>query len=229
MRFWKKKRRPAKPTKQVKQSGYTRLGLERLEDRSMLTAAIPIVAGHPTTFYDADGTRVLVALTGPGQGSYTLTSGGADGGGIDTLTLSGTNIHSTLTIATQGGTVAGTTINNLVIDEAIGQTVALEFFAAPQVDLWNGGQVQADGTVTNLQLRNVDAGAQINVTGNLGMNIQDFGADASLAVSGNLKQFNSRTVDSGSQISAQQIAWLNVTTQAQGATIDCRNGRHPGS
>ena len=96
MRFWKKKRQPAKRTKQLKRPGYTRLGLERLEDRSMLTAAIPIVAGHPTTFTDADGTRVLVALTGPGQGSYTLTSGGADGGGIDTLTLTGTNIHSAL-------------------------------------------------------------------------------------------------------------------------------------
>ena len=102
-----------------------------------------------------------------------------------------------------------------MIDEAAGQTVALNSLSAPQVDVWSGGQVQADGTVTNLELRNVDAGAQINVTGNLGMNIQDFGAIASLSVSGTLNQFNARTIDNGSQISAQQIAWLNVTTQAK--------------
>ncbi len=213
MRFWKSRKKAVRPV-------WTRLGLEQLEDRSMLTAAIPIVAGHPTTFYDSDGTRVQVSLTGPGQGTYTL----ADGGGIDTLTLTGTGLRSTLTITTQGGKVPGTTINDVVIEKAANQSVALTCFDALQVDLTNGGQFQADGVVSNLELRNVGANAQISVASELGMNIQNFGSDASLSVAGNLKQFNARTIGSGGEISAQQIAWLNVTSQAQGATINAATG-----
>jgi hypothetical protein len=218
MRFWKKRQSAVAPRR-------ARLVVERLEERSMLTVAVPIAitAGHASSFYDADGTRVQVAFSGPGQGSYTLASA-ANGGGIDTLTLTGTGLRSTLTITTMGGKVAGTTINDVVIDKAANQGVALTLFAGINVDLAAGGEFQADGVVSNLELRNVGANAEISVATELGMNIQNFGAGASLTVGAELKQFNTRTIGSGAEITAPQIDSLNVTSQAQGATIKAGAG-----
>ena len=218
MRFWKKRNKVVPPHR-------ARLVLERLEDRSMLTVALstPITPGHTTSFYDVDGTHVEVAFTGPGQGSYTRASA-ADGGGIDTLTLTGTGLRSTLTITTQGGSVPGTTINDIVIEKAANQNVALTCFAAGQVDLKDGGEFLADGVVSTLELHNVGANAEISVASELGMYIQNFGAGTSLSVGADLKQFSALSIGNGAEISAPQIAWMNVISQAQGATIKAGSG-----
>src|ERR1700753_4273750 len=103
MRFWKKRKTVAPPQR-------ARLMLERLEDRSMLTVGSPvaIVSGVPTWVTQPDGKDIRVELMGPGKGSYTVDADGS----IDTLTLTGTGLRSTLMINAYGRKSPSTTIDN---------------------------------------------------------------------------------------------------------------------
>ena len=111
MMFWRlRKKKSVNPRN-------TTLRMEKLENRELLTA-IPIVSGLATSFYDDDGTRVTVRLSGPGEGTLELVNGELTGAAMDSLTLSGTTGESKLDITTRGGTVKGATINHLIIESA---------------------------------------------------------------------------------------------------------------
>ena len=118
MKFWRSR-------KQVRKSQHAGLSIEKLESRELM-AVIPIVSGQTATFQDADGTQVNVKLVGPGQGSIELTNGQITGAGIDSLQLTGTSAASKLKISTRGGSVSGTTINELVITKALNELGALK-------------------------------------------------------------------------------------------------------
>src|SRR5262245_12329675 len=113
MRFWRRRKKPAP-------SRGSHLSLEPLEDRRLLSVnTITILSGQTTRFVDADGTRVSVLLTGPGSGTYDLANGQLTGDYIDNLMLKGTTGDSQLKITTRGGSIAGTKINELVIEKAL--------------------------------------------------------------------------------------------------------------
>jgi len=68
------------------------------------------VGGH------ADNTLVKISLTGPGGGYYTLTNGLSTGASLGWIILNGTGPKSVLAIQTSGGTIPGTFLQNLVIE-----------------------------------------------------------------------------------------------------------------
>ena len=142
MRFWSKRKKMLKPMK----SHGAGLSMEKLEDRAMM-AVIPLISGQTATFHDADGTQVKVKLAGPGQGSMELVGGVLTGAAIDNIVLTGTSGASRLKITTSGGSVAGTTINELVISKALNQLGALKNFKAKSVDFVDGGQFLADASL----------------------------------------------------------------------------------
>ncbi len=197
MRLWGKRKKSQRGTGKS-------LSLEKLEDRAMMTA-IPLVSGQAISFHDADGTLVTVRLKGPGEGALELANGLATGAAIETLTLTGTTGASKLKISTRGGSEKGTTINQLVIEKALGEVAALGSFKGRNVDFADDGEFTADGDVGKLKMHSL-------------------GTDASIEVSGVLQRFVSQMLEPGSDVSAEQLDMLKIKRQAVGATIDVGDG-----
>jgi hypothetical protein len=217
MKFWAKRKKSVK-------SQAAALSLEKLEDRALM-AVIPLLSGQLTTFQDADGTQVKVKLIGPGQGSLELTNGLLTGAAIDSLMLSDTTAASKLKITTRGGTVSGTTINELVITKALGELGALKDLLAKQVDFSDSGQFVADGSVGNINFRSLGEDATVEVDGNLDrLKVETLKSDSSVEVSGTLRDFVVQFINTGAHVSADQLDMLKVKQQAQGATFDVGTG-----
>ena len=215
MKFWRKRKQSIKSSKAL-------LSMERLEDRAMM-AAIPLASGQTATFHDADGTEVKVKLAGPGQGSIELVGGILTGAAIDTLSLTGTSGQTKLKISTRGGTVPGTTINDVVIDNALNELGALKHFKGKNV--WLTGQFTADGDIADFRVRALGDGASVDVTGNVGrFKAESLASNAQLDVSGTLREFVAKLLNSGSQIEANQLDMLKVKQQATGATVNVGDG-----
>lgn len=193
-----------------------RFGFERLESRDMLSS-IPIVSGQTFTFQDGDGTTVKVKLTGPGSGALTLSNGQATGGSISYMTIQDTTAASVLSIIASGGADSVSTINKLVLLKYPGQTPVLGTFTGTRMNVQalNGlpGQLYFDGSVNNLSINDVNAGASIVVQGNLGqITADDFLAGASLHVTGTVGSLNATTIGPSAGV---YVATLNkITTNA---------------
>ncbi len=110
--------------------------------------AILFQEGSTATYTDADGDRVMVALSGPGTGQVMLTGQGPND--AFHLVLKGTNALSSVTITTAAGTI--TTIDKITVNNG-----SLNKFRAPTTNLASG--FMATGSVAHLQLRDVLAGA----------------------------------------------------------------------
>ena len=217
MRFWGKR-------KKSDSSRSTTLSMEQLEDRALM-AVIPIVSGQATTFEDADGTQVTVKLVGPGQGSLELVGGVLTGAAIDNLSLTGTSGETKLKIAADGGSISGTTINELVITKALDEIGALKHIRAKKVDFTDGGRLVADGDISDIHFRNLGENATVDVTGNVGrLKVYAIDDDATVDISGTLQKFVAKYMNSGSQVGADQLDMLMVKKQAEGASFDVGDG-----
>jgi hypothetical protein len=218
MVFWRKRKQSAK------KAAFSTLCMEKLEDRAMM-AVIPIVSGQATTFHDADGTRVTVMLTGPGQGSLELTNGLLTDGAIDSLTLTGTTGESKLHIGSRGGSIRGTTINELIIDKAANQPDALKSLIAKKVYFTEGGQLDADGNIGKVHIG--DIGAEVNVVIEGGVDkfkTRSLQPDAIVDVDGTLKKFVAEMLQAGSAVVADQIDHAKIKRYAEGASIEVGEG-----
>jgi Beta-1,3-glucanase/Bacterial Ig-like domain (group 3) len=215
MMFWNQ-RKKLSPSKNAS------LTLERLEERAMM-AVIPLASGQTAKFRDADGTEVKVKLVGPGQGSIELVGGVLTGAAIDTLTLTGTTGQTKLKINTRGGTIPGTTINDVVIDNAINELGALKQFKGKNV--WLTGQFTADGNIDNFQVRSLGNDSSVDVTGDVGrFKAESLANNAQLDVSGTLREFVAKLLSAGSTVEANQIDMLKVKQQAIGASFNVGAG-----
>ena len=217
MRFWSKRKKLVK-------SHSAGLSMEKLEDRAMM-AVVPLISGQTTTFHDADGTQVKVKLAGPGQGSMELVGGVLTGAAIDNIVLNGTSGASKLKITTSGGSVAGTTINELVISKALNELSALKNFKAKSVDFVDGGQFLADGSLQDIHFRNLGAGAAINVTGSVRhFKAGTLATNSSIEVTETLQKFFVEFLATGAEYSANQLDHLKVTKDANGASVEIGDG-----
>lgn len=215
MRFWGKRKHSAKSTAAT-------LSMEKLEDRAMM-AVIPLASGQTATFYDSDGTEVNVKLAGPGQGTIELVGGVLNGAAIDTLSLTGTTAATKLKISTRGGTVAGTSINDVAIDNALNELGALKHFKANKVTLT--GNFTADGNIDDFCVRSLGNGATVEINGNVGrFKAESLASNAQLDVSGTLREFVARLLASGSVVEANQLDMLKVKQQAVGANFNIGDG-----
>jgi len=215
MRFWRKRKQSAK-------SNPSQLSLERLEERAMM-AVIPLASGETARFHDADGTEVKVKLLGPGQGTIELMGGVLTGAAIDTLSLTGTTGATTLKISTRGGSVAGTTISDVLIDNAIGQLDALKHFKAKHVTLT--GDFTADGSIADFYVRSLGSGANVEVNGDIGrFKADNLASNARLEVAATLHEFVAKLLAAGSVVEANQIDMLKVKQQAMGASFNVGEG-----
>lgn len=215
MKFWRKRKQPAKSHK-------PQLCLERLEERAMM-AVIPLASGETARFYDADGTEVKVKLLGPGSGTIELVGGVTSGASIDTLSLAGTTGATTLKISTRGGSVAGTTINDVVIDNAVGQLDALKLFKGKHVTIT--GDFTADGSINDFCVRSLGNGANVNVSGDVGrFKADNLANNAQLEVAGTLREFVAKLLAAGSSVEANQLDMLKVKQQAVGANFNVGEG-----
>lgn len=185
-----------------------------------MMAVMAIASGETLSFKDSDGSTVRVMLTGPGQGTLDLNNGV-----IETLSLTGTSGESQLNISTSGGSIPGTTIRDLAIDNAIGEIAALARFYAPKVDVAAGGEWSADGDIGELRIRDLLANSEIEVAGNVGkIKVRTLSDDASINVTGRIGEIIVDTLLDGSEIAAEQIDYLHVKKSADGATIDAGDG-----
>ena len=217
MKFWRS-------NGQTRKSQSVSLSMEKLEDRSLM-AVIPLVSGQTATFQDADGTEVRVKLTGPGQGSLELENGVLTGAAIDSLSLTGTTGASKLKISTHGGTIYGTTINDLAITKALNELGVLKHFKAKSLDFSNGGSFVADGDIDKIHIRSLGVDATMDVDGNVGkFKAHTLYADSSLEVADTLQKFVAQLLNTGSQVSAGKLDMLKVKQQAEGASIDVGAG-----
>jgi len=212
MLFWRKRKKTSRQKHSV-------LSVENLERRELL-AVMPITSGQTLSFKDGDGTTVRVQLSGPGQGTLDLTNGS-----IENLTLTGTTAASSLKITTQGGWIPGTTIRDLVIDNALGEIGALASLYAPKVDVAAGGDWYADGAIGAIQIRDLLASSQIDVAGNVSkLRARAVAGGATIYVDGEMGECIVDTLLAGSRITADRIAHLRVLKRADGATIDVGSG-----
>jgi Beta-1,3-glucanase len=213
MSFWNRHRKPSPPRSST-------LGLEKLEDRMLLSGnSIAIESGRTVRFVDSDGTRVAVRLIGPGQGTLELTNGQVTGGDIENLTLQGTTDRSQLRITARGGSIGGTTINELVIEKALNELGALKRLVATKLDFVAGGHLAADGDIADIDIRNVGANAEIAVAGNVKhLKARSLQADASIDVSGWLQRLKAENIFDGAEVAAATLDRLTVR-HAQGATF----------
>jgi hypothetical protein len=217
MRFWPKRKQSSRQNK-------SQLGFERLENREMM-AVIPLVSGEATTFRDADGTMVKVKLLGPGQGTIELVGGVLDGAAIDSLTLTGTTGQSKLKITTRGGSVAGTTINELVINKALNELGALKYLKADKVTLADDGEFSADGDIGSLQLKSLGDNSTVDVTGSVGqLKVKKLQSDANIEISQSLSKFVADLLAAGSKVTAETIDTMKVKSNASNATIQAGAG-----
>ncbi|MGD9633350.1 MAG: beta-1,3-glucanase family protein [Pirellulales bacterium] len=215
MKFWRKRKQSAKSTK-------SQLSLERLEGRAMM-AVIPLASGQTATFYDSDGTEVKVKLSGPGQGSIELVGGVLSGAAIDTLSLTGTTGQSKLKISTRGGSVFGTTVHDVAIDNALNELGALKSFKAKSVALT--GEFTADGGIEEFCVGSLGTGADVNVNGDVGrFKAENLASNSQLEVSGTLREFVAKLLAAGSAVEANQLDMLRVKQQAVGASFHVGEG-----
>lgn len=215
MNWWGKRKRTAN-------SKRTTLSIEPLEDRSMM-AAIPLVSGQAVTFQDADGTHVKVKLVGPGSGSIELAGGVLTSADIDSITLNDTTGTSKLKISTRGGTIKGTTINDLVINKAINEVGALKKLTGRKVDFLDGGEFSADGGIQQIDVRTLDG--EVSIDGD----VQKFKAEtldpnADVDVTGSIAEFVAKLLNPGSAVGANQIEMLKVKDRANGASVQTGAG-----
>lgn len=212
MLFWGKRKKAARQKSST-------LSVESLERREMM-AVMAIASGETLSFRDGDGTSVRVQLSGPGQGTLDLTNGL-----IETLSLTGTSGESELKISTSGGSIPGTTIRDLAIDNAIGEIAALARLYAPKVDVAAGGEWSADANIGELRIRDLLANSEIEVDGDVGkIKARTLAGDASIHVTGQIGEIIVDMLLDRSEISAEQIDYLHVKKSADGATIDVGDG-----
>jgi len=202
------------------------IGIESLEPRLVLTpaATISIVSGQVVSFTDSDGSVVKIKLTGPGIGELTLTNGETTGGSMDHLVLSDTTSESKLRITSRGGSIAGTTINSLWITGSPEQDSLLRLLRGRNLDLNTDGEMTSDGNVGHLKFRDMGAGAQISVNGNVDkLEARDV-QSAQIGIGGAVNKLGARTVSAGAQVSAETIVSATITTLTDGATLNAGAG-----
>lgn len=178
--------------------------IEVLEDRNLLsTIEIPLQAGRPVTFNDTDGSLVRIKLTGPGYGSVTLTNGLTAGGQLDTLQLHHTTGGSSLAITSTGGTIPGTSIQQILIDNSANRANVLASLTTKNIDLADGARFQTDGSVGQVNFRYTGADTEIAVAGSMaGYRTSTVGAYVYVHTAGTLGTFRTAIVDRGTQITA---------------------------
>lgn len=172
----------------------------------------PLLPGRTAVFEDADGSRVSVRLSDR-HGYFTLTNGGITGAAIDTIVLEQTTQRSSLAIISRGGSVAGSSIANLIVHKAAGAPAAFGRIAASRVDFAGGGRIEADGSVKAIILRDVGAATGISITGSLGaFTARNIGGLFNLTVTDDLTRFSSASMGTWSLVSAGDgIGNLSVT------------------
>lgn len=194
---------------------------ETLEPRLVLTPAtiIPFVSGQVVSFTDVDGSEVKIKLTGPGSGTFTLENGGTDNSSIQSLILNDTTSESKLKITSRGGSVAGTTVDNLQINGAMGADSVLSLLRANRVDLVNGGEFRSNGSIGHVKIRDIGADSQFQVTGN----IEKFDTrdifTAQIDVAAAINKFNARNITAGAHISAGTFGNITVTVLLDSSEI----------
>jgi hypothetical protein len=217
MKFWRTR-------KKTTISPGRSLGLEQLEDRAML-ATLSLVSGQVTSFHDADGSQVSVKLVGPGQGTLELVGGVTTGAAIDSLSLTGTTGESKLKVSTRGGTVKGTTINELAINKALNEQAALKHLKAKKLYFNDGGSFTADGDVAKIHVRALGDDVTFDVDGDVDrFKTYWLGQDTSVDVSGTLQKFVAQLLEAGSEVSAEQLDMLKIKQQAVGASVEVGDG-----
>lgn len=174
----------------------TTLGMTTEESFTM-KRKIPL----PARFEDDDGTRVTVALSGPGKGYITLMNGGLTWSQMDTIAMRNTNQGSSLVIRTIGGSVPGTTFKTLTIDSANGATAALKTLNASTTDMVSSGRIDADAGIRSIVLRDIGGLSTINVPGALGSFVaRTIGAQFNMNVENAMGRFAAATLGSNSNI-----------------------------
>jgi hypothetical protein len=217
MKWWGKRRRAAT-------SKHSALTIEQLEERNLM-AVIPLVSGQTARFQDADGTQVEVRLSGPGTGTLELENGGLTGAAIDSIVLNDTTGESKLRVSTRGGSVSGTTINDLVIQRAINELGALKHLKARKLDFADDGRLSADGGIEDVHVRTVGENTVVNIDGDVGrFKARTLDADAEVGVAGSIAKFVAKFLESGSDVSANAIDLLKIKNQAAGANFDVGAG-----
>lgn len=193
---------------------------ETLEPRLVLTpaASIAIISGQVVSFTDSDGSIVKVKLTGPGSGTMILDGGETTGGAIDSLILDETTTESKLKITTRGGSVAGTTINTLQINGALGS------LRGSNLDFNVNARITTNSDLSQIKVRDLGTDTQIHVNGSVQkLDTRDIHS-AQINVDAAIDKFSARTIDAGTQISADTIGNANVTSLLDGATLSAGNG-----
>ncbi|SFI15061.1 beta-1,3-glucanase family protein [Planctomicrobium piriforme] len=202
--------------------------LERFEPRHLLSGGISgsVSRGRRATFFDADGTRVTVILRGPGTGALTPAAlNGSSTGLLDSLVLTGTTSRSSLTIRTRGGSVAGTTINELTINGANGQSNVLGKLLAGGLSLNEGGEFTVNGSVSQAALGEVGKDSQVKINGSVShLQTGVVRTGANLNVTSNLARLTASSLGSGAVVNSQTIGVMDVRGQVNHATITAGSG-----
>ncbi len=133
-------------------------------------------------YTDADGSPVTVSLSGPGVGRVLFTSDG----NVDASSIVVTDSTAGSTLSIKGDTSVGD----------ISVSGALKAISARTLDL--NGHLSVSGSLSKLQMRNVTAGARI-----------DIGAGAALSAA--LGVVNDASLNSGEDIRSLKLGqWLNT-------------------